>query len=32
MRGKAEQGDFSGSSTELLYVDDSYLREFNAEM
>lgn len=30
MSGKAEQGDFSGSSAELLYVDDSYLREFDA--
>jgi len=30
MGGETEQGDFSGSSTEILYVDDSYLREFDA--
>jgi len=27
---KAEHNEFQGSSTELLYVDDSYIREFDA--
>ena len=29
---KSERGENSSFSTVLLYVDDSYLKEFNAEM
>ena len=29
---KTEEGEYSSFSTVLLYIDDSYLREFNAEM
>jgi misacylated tRNA(Ala) deacylase len=27
---RAEHNEFQASSTELLYVDDSYIREFDA--